>query len=129
MSSPRFSIIIASYLGHYPGAASNREQKLIRAINSVMNQTFTDWEVIVIADGCEKTFQLVCDHYLDNDRIKCYLISKAEMFAGAPRNVVIQQADGAFIIYLDNDDYYGSNHRGIMNGLLIGYGWVWYNDS
>ena len=53
------SIIMPSYLGAYKKAAKDRDRKIVRAINSVVKQTYKDWELIVIADGCNKTVDIV----------------------------------------------------------------------
>lgn len=124
----KFSVIMPSFLGHYVGAAANRNEKIIRAVNSVVNQTFTDWELIVVADGCEVTYDLICNTYPTDERIDCVLIKKAALFAGAPRNVGIDRAKGEFIIYLDIDDFYGVNHLSTINEQLADFDWVWYND-
>ena len=44
----KFSVIMASTLAEYGGAASRRDEKIVRAIDSVIAQTFTDWELIVV---------------------------------------------------------------------------------
>lgn len=117
-----------SFLGKYSTAASDRENKIIRAINSVINQTFQDWELIVVADGCEKTFDIVSRVYADNDKVSCYLIKKSLLFSGIPRTCGIDQASGEFIVYLDIDDYYGANHLQKINDNLKEFDWVWFND-
>ena len=55
--NPLFSVIIPSYLGHYPTAAKNRDQKIIRAIDSVVDQSFKSWEAIIITAAAKKRFQ------------------------------------------------------------------------
>lgn len=120
----KFSVIMASRLIEYPSAAKDRENKLIRAVNSVMNQTFSDWELIVIADGCKRTVELL----KGADDIVLLECEHRKLWAGTPRNTGILNAKGDWIVYLDNDDIYGENHlEKIYNGLLA-YDWVWYND-
>ena len=53
------SIIMPSYLGAYKHAAKDRDKKIVRAIYSVCRQTYKDWELVVIADGCNKTVDIV----------------------------------------------------------------------
>jgi len=125
---PRFSIIMQSYLGEYKNSASNKEVKLIRAIESVINQTFTDWELIIIADGCEKTFDLVCDKFINEHRIDCRLISKQTTWGGAQRNYGISIAKGELINYLDADDMLGVNHLQKINDNIKDLDWCYYND-
>jgi glycosyltransferase involved in cell wall biosynthesis len=59
----RFSIIVASNLGNYASnLAKDRDKKIVRMIESVMVQTFQDFELIIVADGCEKTIE-ICKPY------------------------------------------------------------------
>lgn len=55
----KFSVVIPSFLGSYSGAASRRDEKLVRAVQSVLDQTFQDFEIQVVADGCQQTVELM----------------------------------------------------------------------
>lgn len=122
----KFSVIIPSYLGDYRTAAADRDSKIIRAINSVLFQSFNDLEVIVIADGCEKTIELMGT--LTDERISTYFIEKAKTWSGTPRNAGIEKAKGDYILYLDIDDIYGTNHLKNISEGLNGFDWVWFDD-
>ena len=115
-----------SYLAFYAGAASRREEKIIRAVNSILDQTFNDLELQVIADGCQLTVDLM--KQITDKRVTTTLIHKAPMWDGLPRNTGIEKAAGEFIIYCDIDDYWGENHLQIINDNLKDYDWVFYND-
>jgi glycosyltransferase involved in cell wall biosynthesis len=107
-SIPFFSIIMPSYLGEYPNAASNRQIKFRRAIESVLSQSFTNFELIIIADGCTDTLEIAQDYY--DDRIKCFYMKKQKPFSGAVRTMGIQRSKGEYVCYLDTDDYFKINH-------------------
>ncbi len=124
----KYSVIIQSYLGHYEGAATNRDTKILRAINSVLAQTFTDFEIIVVADGCEQTYNIICDQYQDKDQVDCFLIKKMALWSGQARNFGITKAKGDYIVYLDIDDYYGPNHLKIIADNIKDFDWVYYSD-
>lgn len=115
-------------MGDYSGAASNRDQKIIRAIESVVCQSFEDWELIVVADGCDKTFDIVCEKYSGNKKIECLLIKKQPIWGGHCRNLGIEKAKGDYISYLDIDDYYGKEHLKKINDQLAGEDWLYFND-
>lgn len=125
----RFSVIIQSFLGAYVGAAKDRESKILRAIDSVLNQTFKDFEIIVVADGCEKTFDIISANYGDRENIDCVLIKKQPLWSGRARNFGIQKAKGEYIAYLDIDDKWGENHLRKIDEQVSTFDWVWFNDS
>jgi glycosyltransferase involved in cell wall biosynthesis len=122
----KFSVIMPSYLGEYRTAASDRDQKIVRAVNSVLNQTFDDFELIVVADGCEKTVDIVST--IKDDRINCLYIDKSKLWSGIPRNTGLEASKGDFITYLDIDDVFGKNHLKSISVSLNGYDWVWFDD-
>ena len=125
----KVSIVMASYLGHYRKAAMHRDKKIIRAIDSVLAQTYKDIELIIIADGCEKTVNIVKNSYLYNDKVKGYLIKKQKTWSGVPRNTGIDKATGEWIIYLDIDDYFLPTHvEKIVAQLKDSDKWVFFDD-
>lgn len=123
-----FSVIMQSYLGEYNKAASNRDEKIIRAIESVLNQTYKEFELIIVADGCQKTFDKVIERYYNQEKVECYLIKKQPMWTGFARNHGIERATGDLICYLDIDDYFGVNHLQIIKDNFE-KDWVWFNDK
>ncbi|MCG2713026.1 MAG: glycosyltransferase [Candidatus Omnitrophica bacterium] len=92
MTKPFFSIIIPTY---------NRCKFLNTAIESVLEQTFRNFELIVIDDGStDQTEQLIKD--IKDKRLK--YIKKNHRGVSAARNIGIQQSCGQFICFLDSDD-------------------------
>ena len=109
-----------SYLGNYPTAASNREQKLPRAIESVLNQDIG--ELIVVADGCHKTVEIASKY-----PVITVLIDKQPHFSGNPRNIGIQKAQYDYIAYIDNDDVFGNGHlQAIADN--VDTDWLYWDD-
>ncbi|MFN8229736.1 MAG: glycosyltransferase [Bacteroidia bacterium] len=93
-----FSIVIPTY---------NRENLITQTINSILNQTFTDFEIIVIDDGSkDKTEEVV--KLINSDKIKYYKIENSGI--GYARNKGINYAKGNYIGFLDSDDLYYNNH-------------------
>jgi len=125
----KFSVIIASYLGDYPNAATNREEKFIRAVNSVLQQTLQSFEIVIISDGCEKTRQIYLDKYSKFVNIKCLVISKQRLFSGKVRQTGIENASGKYICYLDTDDYFENNHLEKINENIKNFDWIFFNDN
>lgn len=119
----KFTVVIASYLGNYRTAAANREMKIVRAVNSALGQSFQDFEIIVVADGCNRTVELMKPF----DRVRTFLIPKQKPWSGQ-RNRGLDEALGEWIVYLDIDDILGENHLKNINEGLNGYDWVWFDD-
>jgi len=126
MNSPFFSIICPSYLGHYNNAAKDRDNKIVRMIESVMTQTFQDFELLIIADGCKKTME-ICEPYFYEylPKIRLFEIEKQKIWSGAVRNAGISKAKGEWITYIDNDDMYGENHLQIIHDNVKEFDWVY----
>ena len=89
-----FTVIITTY---------NRRDLLPHAIQSVLGQTFTDFELLVIDNGSMDDTKFVVQAIKD-DRIKYVLNPKPTQSCDAPRNLGIEIAQGKFISFLDDDD-------------------------
>ena len=125
----KFSVILPSLLADFPGAATNRNAKLVRAIESVREQTFEDFELIVIADGCGVTEYIVKNKFLQLDsRVNLLSVKRKGLWSNAPRNAGLEAAKGEYITYLDNDDKWGPDHLQIISSHLNGEDWVYSND-
>ncbi len=94
--APMFSIIIPVY---------NVEQYLAQCLDSVLAQTFTDFEVICINDGSKDSSLSILREYEKKDkRIK--VIDRENGGVSAARNTGVEAAQGEYIAYLDSDDAY-----------------------
>ncbi|MBK7095788.1 MAG: glycosyltransferase family 2 protein [Saprospiraceae bacterium] len=89
-----FSIIIPSY---------NRANMISKAILSVLDQTYTDWELIIVDDGSTDNTSEVVNSF-DDIRIKYFYKDHEER--SIARNFGIEKAAGTYISFLDDDDYY-----------------------
>ena len=130
--TPKFSVITPSYLGQYKQAGSDRERKLVRAVNSVLNQNYgKPVEHIIVADGCQRTEEIiraVFPYELKYEVIRLLSIPKQKMFSGVVRNTGINTAKGEYVCYLDADDIFGQDHLTVIDEHLNGYDWVFFND-
>jgi len=125
----KISVVMASYLGYYQNAAKNRDVKIIRAIESVRAQTYTDWELLIIGDSCERTKQTI--KHLVDDKIKFYNLKykRSGLFQPFPRNAGIQLSTGELICYLDIDDLFFPNHlKNIVEQVNDDHDWYWFDD-
>ena len=79
----------------------NRARIVERAINSVLSQTFKDYELIIIDDGSEDDLERIVHHYLSKN-VKYFKI--VHQGVSAARNYGIKHSTGEFIAYLDSDN-------------------------
>ncbi|MBE8965224.1 glycosyltransferase family 2 protein [Nostocales cyanobacterium LEGE 12452] len=97
---PEISIVLCTY---------NRAKYLNQCIDSVINQTFKDWELIIVDDGSQdNTFEIV-NTYVDKFNNIRYLKhrNKKQCYA---KNAGIQASFGKYITFLDSDDTYKPCH-------------------
>ena len=93
---PHFSVVIPAY---------NRARFLPECLDSVLAQTFTDWECIVVDDGStDGTRELVAEYVRRDSRFRYHWQENAG--ASAARNAGIERARGEWIAFLDSDDWY-----------------------
>lgn len=82
----------------------NADKFLDKCIQSVINQSYTNWELILINDGSTDESGLICDTYAQNDkRIK--IIHNKNQGVSVTRNIGINKATGDYLFFLDADDY------------------------
>ncbi|GHV16219.1 hypothetical protein FACS189493_1710 [Spirochaetia bacterium] len=81
--------------------ASNRSDTIARTINSVLKQTYRNFEILVIDDGSTDTIKEVLDSF-NNVKIKYFYQENSG--ANRARNLGIERSSGAYISFLDSDD-------------------------
>lgn len=82
----------------------NVKPYLDRCMKSVLNQTFVDWEAILVDDGSTDGSSELCDQYSKLDsRIK--VIHKSNEGLGLTRNCGVRNCIGEYVFFLDSDDY------------------------
>ena len=81
----------------------NSEEFIGKAIESVLAQTFEDFELIIVNDGSTDSSKDIIDSFID-DRIR--IISQSNQGPGAARNNALRIAEGEYIMYLDSDDWF-----------------------
>jgi glycosyltransferase involved in cell wall biosynthesis len=102
--SPFFSFIVPVY---------NTEKYLGTCINSLLAQSFKDFEIIIVDDGSIDGCHQICDLYADkNDFIK--VIHKKNEGLGKARNSGLELAKGQYISFIDSDDWISENMAEII---------------
>lgn len=105
---PKISVIMPVY--------NTKEEYLREAIQSILNQTFSDFEVIVVDDASTVDVRDIVNSYLD-ERIHYYRLAKNEGAAGA-RNYAIAKSVGEYIAFMDSDDVSYANRFEIQKNYL-----------
>ncbi len=96
MSSPLISIIVPVY---------NAEKTLNRCVDSILQQTFTDWELLLINDGSKDLSGEICDQYGAKDK-RIRVFHKENGGVSSARNVGLDNAKGEWITFVDSDDLF-----------------------
>lgn len=95
MNNPQISVIVPVY---------NTEKWLRRCVDSILAQTFTDFELLLIDDGSTDGSPAICDEYAQRDsRIKVFYQKNSGV--SAARNSGLDHARGEWILFVDADDY------------------------
>jgi GT2 family glycosyltransferase len=94
VTTPRFSIAMPAY---------NAEGLIGRAIDSVLAQTYSDWELVVVDDGStDTTAQIVRTYAEHDDRI--HLVQQQNVGCGGARDAAIRASSGVYVLRFDADD-------------------------
>lgn len=118
---PKFSVIMSVYseltpqLEGHAGHLHFRGKMVQRAIKSVLNQQFPDWELIIVDDGsCDGVTPEVLDKFAaSDDRIKVFHKANENRVIGF--NYGTDRATGEWIAYLDSDDEYSTNYLRVLD--------------
>lgn len=85
----------------------NVERYLSKCIDSIINQTYCNFELILVDDGSTDNSGMICDKYAETD-IRIKIIHKKNGGLSDARNVGISLANGDYITLIDSDDYIDS---------------------
>lgn len=121
----KFSVILPCY---------NVEKYLNECVESILNQTFKDYEIILVDDGAKDSTPQICDDYAAKYP---FIKTVHQQNAGqsAARNTGTKHAEGEYIVYVDSDDYLKDNEvlqiiadRAVSNPDVIAYKFIEYNE-
>lgn len=101
MSEIKVSIVVAVY---------NMEKYLKKCIDSCLNQSFQDFELILVNDGSKDTSESIIDEYCDLYPGKIIKINKENGGLSSARNIAFPSVRGEYITFLDADDYYDKEY-------------------
>ena len=99
MNKPFFSIIVPVY---------NVEKYLPQCVESILRQTYENFEVILVDDGAKDRSGEICDEFAAKDE-RVSVIHKQNGGSSSARNAGIREAQGTYILFVDSDDYWSNN--------------------
>ena len=91
---PLFSIIVPVY---------NTEKYLKKCLESIVNQTFDDYEVIIVNDGSTDGSEKILEQYKQNEKIK--IVKEKNQGLSVARNTGVDKSSGNYLLFIDSDDY------------------------
>jgi glycosyltransferase involved in cell wall biosynthesis len=112
---PKVSIIVPIY---------NVEQYLAKCLNSILAQTHTDWECLLIDDCSPDNSALICKKFCDKDKRFKYIKKPQNEGLGFARNTGLDNATGDYISFIDSDDYIQPNFYSTLIPYAQQYGVV-----
>src|SRR5574344_1271971 len=90
----KYSIIVPVY---------NMELYLNRCLNSILKQTYCNYEVIIVNDGSNDRSQNIIDNFLKHKNFKCFIKENGGL--SDARNFGVSKSKGDYLLFLDSDDY------------------------
>lgn len=138
----KISIIMQCFLGEYPNSRKNPVDKFKRAVNSFLNQTNDNSELIIVSDGCQITLDTYNEFFKEYNNIKCIYVEKKDInmyekvdgyvfYRGEPRQHGLNVTSGSIITYMDSDDFLLPHFtESILNNYLLNKDdWWFINQS
>ena len=104
----KYTIIIPIY---------NSEKTLSRCLDSIINQTYNNLEIILIDDGSTDSSYLLCKKYQKKDNRIIILRNKANKGQSSARNKGIKNISGDYFTFIDSDDYIPSDYFEKINNI------------
>lgn len=125
MNTPKVSVIVPVY---------NAEKYLHRCVDSILSQTFKEFEILLIDDGSKDKSGKICDEYAHKDcRVKVF--HKENGGVSSARNFGLDKANGEYISFIDSDDWVVSSYLAELlflcneNVDLVECGYVYYGKE
>ena len=111
MTNPLISIIVPVY---------NTEKYLCNCLDSILAQSYNNWEAICINDGStDKSMSILEDYAKKDKRIK--IINQENKGLSETRNIGMKKAKGDYIMFLDSDDFWHQEALYVLTNIINRY--------
>ena len=108
MNNELISIIVPIY---------NTEKYLHQCLDSILNQTYTNFEVLLVNDGSTDSSGMICQEYVGRDSRFRYF-EKDNGGVASARNLGLERSGGAYITFIDSDDWIEPNYLEVLYTAL-----------
>lgn len=98
----------------------NTKNYLKKCITSILNQTFTDFELILVNDGSTDGSELLCNEFAEKDK-RIIFLNKSNEGLSSARNYGIKKAKGIYLSFIDSDDWIEKEMFRILISDLTNY--------
>lgn len=109
---PEISVIVPVY---------NTEKHLMRCVKSIVDQTYTDFELILVDDGSSDGSPKICDEWTERD-CRIHVTHKKNGGASSARNAGLAIAKGKWVFFSDSDDWIDNKALETLYGMVNEYG-------
>jgi len=108
-------MLVSVIMPNYNGA-----KYLKQSIDSVIDQSHRNWELIIIDDvSTDKSYDVICSYSTKDIRIKSYRLTENSGTPGTPRNLGLDMANGEYIAFLDSDDIWHPQKLEIQLAFML----------
>jgi len=97
---PKFTVVVPVY---------NVQDYIDECVNSILTQTFEDWELVLVDDGSPDNCPAICDAYAQKDK-RVKVIHKTNGGLSDARNCGLDNASGDYVVFMDSDDYWNQQN-------------------
>ena len=108
MNNELISIIVPIY---------NTEKYLHECLDSILNQTYTNFEVLLVNDGSTDSSGIICQEYVERDSRFRYF-EKDNGGVASARNLGLEHSEGTYITFIDSDDWVEQNYLDVLYTAL-----------
>ena len=116
-NKPLFSVIVPVF---------NNEKMIIQCIESIINQTLKDFELIIIDDGSTDNTYSVCEKYTHKNS-NIILLKQKNKGVSSARNLGLSKASGKWCVFVDSDDTLKENHLEELSKTDSDITWIGYD--
>ena len=96
----------------------NAEKYLNETIDTIKNQSFSNWELIIVDDGSTDNSKEICTKLMNDDKRIKYILQE-NLGVSHTRNVALENAQGKYIVFVDSDDLIHEDYLKILIKIYL----------